>query len=147
MAGISDPVGRGLVQSLARPGGNITGTANMLLEMTPKRIEVLRSAIPRTTRVVLLGNSGGWDATTIGAIRKEQDAAAEAMGVKLLRVEINAPSEFDRVTDAIVREHPDALLLAPIPLTFRLRKELAEFALGQRLPTMDGSATRRSPAS
>ena len=136
MSGISDPVGRGLVQSLAHPGGNITGTANLLVELTPKRIELLRLAVPKATRVVIIGNSGGFDAAKIDAMRKAQEGAAEAVGVKPLRVEINAPSEFDSMTGEIARLHPDALLLAPVPLTFRFRKELAEFALRQRLPTM-----------
>jgi putative tryptophan/tyrosine transport system substrate-binding protein len=136
MAGISDPVGRGLVPSLARPGGNVTGIANLAIELTPKRIELLKAAVPNVTRIVILGNRGGWEPMKIDAIRKEQDAAAQTLGVTLRRVELNAPSEFDAATAAILREQPDALLLSPVPITFRLRKELAEFALAHRLPTI-----------
>jgi putative tryptophan/tyrosine transport system substrate-binding protein len=132
LAGVSDPVGRGLVKSLAHPGGNITGIANLQLELNPKRIEILKQAIPKIARVVSVGN---WD-KTVAAVLTEQDAAARAIGVIVHRIEINAPSDFETVAAAIVREQPDALMLLPVPLTFRLRKEFAEFALAHRLPTI-----------
>jgi putative ABC transport system substrate-binding protein len=132
LVGVSDPVGRGLVKSLARPGGNITGIAGLQLELNPKRIEILKQAIPNIARIVSVGN---WDKTVAGVLL-EQDAAAQALGVNVRRMEINAPGDFERVAAAIVRERPDALFLLPVPLTYRLRKEFAEFALAQRLPTM-----------
>ena len=132
IAGVSDPVGRGLVSSLAHPGGNITGVANLALELNLKRLEVMKQAVPKIARVVSVGN---WDAT-VAATLTEQDAAARAMGVVVRRIEIKAPSDLDSVAAAIVREQPDALVLLPVALTFRLRKEFAEFALAQRLPTI-----------
>jgi putative ABC transport system substrate-binding protein len=132
MAGTSDPVGRGLVASLARPGGNLTGVANLLLELNPKRLEILKQAVPKIVRVASVGT---WEAT-VDATLTEQEAAARAIGLVVHRIAINAPSEFDKVAAAVVREQPDAMLLLPGPLTVRLRKEFAEFALAQRLPTM-----------
>jgi putative ABC transport system substrate-binding protein len=132
MAGVSDPVSRGLVASYARPGGNVTGVANLQLELNPKRLELLKQAVPKISRVVSVGT---WEAT-VDATLTEQEQKARAMGLTVKRVAINAPSEFDSVTAAIVREQPDALLLLPGPLTFRLRREFAEFALAHRLPTM-----------
>ena len=136
MAGVADPVGRGLVPSLARPGGNITGVASLLVETNAKRIELLRVAVPHAGRFVTVSYRGGWDDATIAKLWKEQDAAAQALGVTLRRVELNDPSEFDSATAAIVREHPNALLLGPSPLTYRFRKELAELALREHLPTI-----------
>jgi ABC-type uncharacterized transport system substrate-binding protein len=136
IAGVADPVGRGLVPSLARPGGNITGVASLLTETNPKRIELLREVVPKAARFVTISYRGGWDDAKIAKLWLEQDAAAQALGVALRRVELNAPSEFDAATAAIVRERPDALLLGPSPLTYRFRSELAELALRQHLPTI-----------
>jgi putative ABC transport system substrate-binding protein len=132
MAGVSDPVGRGLVTSLARPGGNITGVANLLLELNVKRLEILKQAAPKIIRVASVGT---WEATVDAALT-EQEATARNIGLVVRRIAINAPTEFDNVAAAIVREQPDAMMLLPGPLTFRLRKEFAEFALARRLPTI-----------
>ena len=137
VAGASDPVGAGLVASLAQPGGNITGIADYQSDLVPKRIELLKTAVPKAARVVSLGgNFGTFDAAKYAALASEQAAAAQTLGVTLVRVEINAPSDFKNVTAAIIREHPDALLVRPNPITFVLRRELAEFATAQRLPSI-----------
>src|SRR5262249_57422103 len=104
MAGVADPVGRGLVPSLARPGGNITGVASLLVETNLKRIELLKEVAPKASHFVAISYRGGWDDAGIARLWKEQDAAAQAVGVLLHRVELNAPSEFDTVTATIVRE-------------------------------------------
>jgi len=134
MTGISDPVGRGLVPSLARPGGNITGIANLQIDLYSKRVDLLKSAVPKISRVVSVGNTASLG--KIAVSRKEQEADAKAMGVTLVGIELNAPSEWPSVTDAIIREHPDALVLSPAPINFNLRREIAEFATVQRLPTI-----------
>jgi putative ABC transport system substrate-binding protein len=136
MNGVSDPVGRGLVASFAHPGGNITGVANLQLELNAKRIEMLKSAVPRTARVVSVTNYIGWDRAKLESAFAEQDAAVGAIGVTVRRIEIDKPEEFDSVSAAIARERPDGLLLTPVPLTYRLRREFAAFALAQRLPTV-----------
>jgi putative ABC transport system substrate-binding protein len=134
IAGISDPIGRGLVTSLAHPGGNITGIANLQLDLYSKRVELLKSAIPMVARVVSIGNTASLG--KIAANQKEQEADAKAMGVTLVRIELNAPSEWPRVTAAIIHERPDALVLSPAPINFNLRREIAEFATVQRLPAI-----------
>lgn len=136
MVGVADPVNRGLVPSLARPGGNITGVASLLVETNSKRLELLREAVPKATHFVYLSYRGGWDDAGIARLWAEQDAAAQTLGVTLRRVGLNAASEFDSAMGAIIRLHPDGLLLGPSPLTYRFRTELAQFALGQRLPTI-----------
>jgi len=144
MAGTSDPVGAGLVASLARPGANITGIADYQVDLIPKRLELLKSVAPRVTRVAnLFGNFGGFDAAKLAALAAEQDTAAQALGVTLLRFQMNTPQDFDATTAAVVRAHPDALLLSPNPTNFTLRNELASFALKERVPAM---AARRGEA-
>jgi ABC-type uncharacterized transport system substrate-binding protein len=140
----SDPIGRGLVNSLANPGGNITGIATYSLDLTLKRLEMLRVAVPTATRVVVLGDfGGGWEPARLAAIMKQNDAAAKAAGVTLLRVELTASTPFDRATDAIARRSPDALLLSVTTTNFVLRRDIAEFAAKRRLPSM---ASRREEA-
>jgi putative ABC transport system substrate-binding protein len=136
MSGVSDPVGRGLVESFARPGGNITGIANLHLELNAKRIELLKEAVPSIARDVSVTNYIGWDRARLDSAFAEQDAAAGAIGVKVRRIEIDKPEEFESVSAAIAREKPDGLLLTPVPLTNRLRREFAALALAQRLPTI-----------
>jgi putative ABC transport system substrate-binding protein len=136
MSGVSDPVGRGLVASFAHPGGNITGVANLQLELNAKRIEMLKSAVPGITRVVSVTNYSGWDRAKLDSAFAEQDAAVRTIGVTVRRVEIDKPEDFESVSAVIVREKPDGLLLTPVPLTNRLRREFAAFALAQRLPTV-----------
>ena len=139
IAAVSDPVGRGWVTSLARPGGNITGVADLQSDLSLKRLELLKAAVPKVTRVVSLTNLAGWDPAKVVATRKDFDIAAQAMGITILRIELNAPSEYEAATAAIVRGRPDALLVNPVPITFQLRREFAEFAAKQRLPAMAGT--------
>lgn len=136
MSGVSDPVGRGLVASFARPGGNVTGIANLQLELNAKRIELLKGAVPRIARVVSVTNYIGWDRAKLDSAFAEQDAAVGAIGVTVRRIEIDKPEEFESISAAIAREKPDGLLLTPVPLTNRLRREFAALALAQRLPTI-----------
>ena len=141
MTGASDPVGAGLVASLAHPGGNITGVADYQVDLIPKRLELLKTVAPKVTRVAnLFGNFGGFDAAKLAALNAEQDAAAQALGVTLLRIQMNTPQDLESMTAAFVRETPDAMLLNPNPTNFVLRHELAAFALKQRVPAM---ASRR----
>jgi putative ABC transport system substrate-binding protein len=140
MTGASDPVGAGLVASLARPGGNVTGIADYQVDLIPKRLELLKAAVPSVRRVVnIFGNFGGFDAVKLATLDREQDAAAQALGVILARVQMNTPEEFGKVTSAVLSERPDALLLSPNPTNFLMRRDLAEFARKQRLPSMAGT--------
>jgi putative ABC transport system substrate-binding protein len=81
MSGVGDPVGRGLVASLAHPGGNITGISNLNLDLISKRVELLKAAVPRVARIVFISNPGGIEPSLLAAIRKEQDAAMKSVGV------------------------------------------------------------------
>jgi len=135
MAYGSDPVRRGLVASLARPGGNLTGIEDYLTELNVKRLELLKMAVPKMARVGHISNAGNWEPEKLAALRKDQDAQAQTIGVTLFRVELNTPSEFDSATAAIIRGRPDTISLSSSPINFRLRKEIAEFAIKYRLPS------------
>ncbi len=136
MVGISDPVGRGLVSKLGGPGANITGIASLNVDLYPKRLELLKAAVPKTARVASIGNSAGQEPARLAALVQSADAAAKGMDVTLVRFELNAPAEWKGVTDAIVRERPDAMILSSVAINLRLRREIAEFAAEQRLPAI-----------
>jgi putative ABC transport system substrate-binding protein len=139
MTGTSDPVGAGLIASLARPGGNVTGVADLGLDLNVKRLELLHELAPKAIRVAWLQSTfGGFDAAKSATMRAEVDAAAQALGMSLLRIPMKAPDEFDNATAAIIRERADALLLNPNPVNLALRNEIAQFALKQRLPAIAG---------
>jgi ABC-type uncharacterized transport system substrate-binding protein len=140
MTSASDPVAAGLVASLAHPGGNVTGIADYQVDLIPKRIELLKAAAPSVRRVVnIFGNFAGFDAAKLAALHDEYVAAAHALGVTLLAVQMNTPDEFDKTIRAIRLEKPDALLLSPNPTNFLKRYDWADFAQKQKLPSMAGT--------
>ena len=83
-----------------------------------------------------LRSSGGRSQANIATLFEEQDASARALGVKLTRVDLDSLQDFNDATSAVVREHPDALLIVATPVSYGLRKEIAEFAIKQRLPAI-----------
>jgi len=133
MAGLTDPVGAGLISSLARPGGNITGFTNIFTELSAKRLELLKEAAPRISRVAVV-----WNPTHPGQAIAWQltQQAAPAHGVVLFSTEVRRPEDFAPAFTAIVAERAEALLVLPDPLTSFHRQQTAEFALRQRLPSM-----------
>ena len=108
------PVETGLVASLARPGGNVTGLSLQVPETGGKRLELLKDAVPQASRVAVL-----WQAAYPGKALEWQatQAAARTLGVTLHSVEVRGPDDFDGAFAAIAREHPDALIVFGDPLT------------------------------
>ena len=141
MAGISDPVALGLVASLARPGGNLTGMTGFTDDLFPKRLELLKAAAPKATRVVALRclECGTPSAAMRQNLLDTQSAAAQALGMTLLGVELNSPQAFDTASAAALRERPDAMILGRIPVNHLSRREIAAFAIAHRWPTVCGS--------
>src|SRR5262245_52299364 len=107
MIGVGDPVRIGLVESLARPGGNITGNTVLSPELGPKRLQILREVIANVGRVVYLANPD--NASNMAALAETNIAASEA-GAVLIPAEVRAVDDFDPVFAAITRERPDAVL-------------------------------------
>jgi len=136
MAGVADPVGRGFATSLAHPGGNMTGVFDLQVDLIPKRLEWLKAAVPKVSRVVMLTNPAGIDPMRLAANRDEQAAAARGLGVTLMRVELDSPEDLEKAVAEAGSLHPDALLLAPTAVNFILRAEIAKYSAAHRLPTI-----------
>ncbi len=136
MADPGDAVQLGLVASLARPGGNITGVTSLAPELATKRLALLKEAFPKATRVAVLWNSAIPPAEV--ALR-ELRAAAPLLGVDLQFVEVSGPPGFAEVFAAILREHADALFVFPDPLTFGNRELIVGFANKNSIPALFGA--------
>jgi putative tryptophan/tyrosine transport system substrate-binding protein len=133
MATGGDPVGLGLVASLARPGGNVTGLTTLSRELSGKRLEMLREVLPRGTRVGMLWHrTSGIDALT----RRETEEAAQVLGVPFHAHAVDGPGDFDRAFDAIVADRGGAVMVATSAMFLGHRRQLADLALKHRLPTI-----------
>ena len=141
MLNAADPVAAGIIRSLARPGGNITGLTDFDDDLYPKRFELLKTAAPRIGRLAFVENTTLLDAAKAGALNKQYEAAARALGLGLTRIALNGTRDFERATTAIVGEGADALVLGHSATVYLLRKEFGEFAIRQRLPTMAANRT------
>ncbi len=133
---MGDPVGDGLVASLARPGGNITGLTFLGPELVPKRIELLKEALPSISRVVVLWHPGANSERATKDMLRETEAAARAVGVQLRFADVRGADEFDRAFSTITTEPADALLVFPSPMLFIERRRIVDLAAKYRLPSM-----------
>ena len=136
MAVSADPVGAGLVASLARPGGNVTGLSIMAPEGGGKRLELLKEAVPQASRVAVL-----WNAALRGKVLEWQDTqvAAKALGVTLHSVEVRGPDDFDSAFAAIARERPDALITMSDAFIITHQRRIVDFVAENRLPMISES--------
>src|SRR5262249_34960860 len=114
MAAAGDPVGTGIVTSLARPGGNITGLTMQNPELSGKRLELLKEVSPIISRVAVLWNSANPDPTR--AFKEVEDGAAK-LGIRLLSVTVQSPADFGRAFAEMTHQRPDALITFADPLT------------------------------
>jgi putative ABC transport system substrate-binding protein len=130
----SDPVGDGLVASLSRPGGNITGLSLMAPELGQKRLQLLQEIFPKLSHAVVVL----WNPAYAGMRARFEQAqvAAPAVGLTVRSAEVRDTRELDVAFEAIIREHPDGLLLLVDPFTISQRARIVEFAVEQQLPTI-----------
>jgi putative ABC transport system substrate-binding protein len=133
---MGDPVGDGLVASLPRPGGNITGLTFLGPQLVPKRLALLKEALPTASRVAALWHPGAYGARTMDDMMNEAQEAAQKLGVHLRLVAVHGPDELDGAFSTIAGERVDALLLFPSPMLFNDRKRIVDFAAEHRLPMM-----------
>jgi putative ABC transport system substrate-binding protein len=127
-----DPVGAGLVASLALPGGNVTGfLAYTGPEFETKRLQLLKEALPNATSIAYLAMKQVWESPT----GKQAEDAARMLGLRLIHVE-HAPDSYSGAFALIVRDRPDALLVAYHPVNYANRQLIVEFAAMQRIPAM-----------
>jgi putative ABC transport system substrate-binding protein len=136
MTNTADPLELGLVASLARPGGNVTGLAySVNLEIFGKGLELLKEAVPRIRRVAVLWNPANpAQASAIGHVK----AAARLLGVQLQLLPVRGPEEFDAAFAAMARERAEGLFIVAESLFIVHRARLADLAAKHRLPTMHG---------
>ena len=137
MANVSDPVAMGLVASLARPGGNVTGLSNLAPDLAGKRLELLKETLPKLIRVAYI-----WDprSPALTLIHKEMQAAAQALGLKLQSLEVRNHGELAKAFESAVSERAGALIV-PAPMFGPYRKELAELAEKKKLPLIFDTRT------
>jgi ABC-type uncharacterized transport system substrate-binding protein len=130
----SDPVEAGLVESLARPGGNVTGITNLGPELGGKRLELLKEAVPKLARVAVL-----YDPASPGTAREMKEllpVAARGLGLTVQTWDVRAADGFEKVFAALNKQRPDGLYVSGGPLMAANRKRIVGFALKSRLPSM-----------
>ena len=131
MVAVGDPVATGLVASLGRPGGNITGLTSIAAEIEGKRLELLREVLPRVSHVAVLWNA----ASPVQVIQeRETRAAAQVLGMKYLSLGVRTREEIEEAFAALVRERPGALLVLADRLFLHHRARIMDFAAQHRLP-------------
>jgi putative ABC transport system substrate-binding protein len=133
---VGDPVASGFVASLARPGGNVTGLTNFSPELSGKRVELLKEAVPNISRVAFLSNPAN---PVQGLQWKETQAAAQALGLHLQSLEVRSSNDLDSALQAASRERSQALIPATDALIDTHLKRIVEFAAKNRLPAMYGA--------
>jgi putative ABC transport system substrate-binding protein len=127
---VADPVATGLVESLARPGQNITGLSIQGPELDGKRLELLKEAVPKTGRVAVLFGPA--------YPRRETEIAAQALGIQIIPLPVRGLGDFEPAFATARKENADALLTSPHPLVNTVRERIVEFAAKSRLPAMYG---------
>ena len=134
MTGLIDPVGLGLVSSLARPGGNTTGLSNMAQDVMPKLVEILRSALPTIRVIATLFNPT--NPANRELMSKEIPAQASSIGVTIRPVEFRGAAELEATFAALERQRPEALVVVSDAALYDLRERISALALRHRLPTI-----------
>ena len=128
-----DPVGTGLIASLAHPGGNVTGLAELNAETSAKRLELLQEVVPSLSNGAVLWNSAN-PANALAWL--ETESAGLKLGVKLKSQEVRGPKDFEGAFAEIVEQRPDVLFVVQDALTLEFRKEIIDFTLHNKLPSM-----------
>jgi putative ABC transport system substrate-binding protein len=135
MTAAGDPVGSGLIASLARPGGNVTGMSLMSPDLGGKRLELLKELLPRLSHVAVLWNAAN---PYPAIVFKETQTAGRTLGIEVHSLEVRGPDDLDGAFAAVRQQHPDALITVEDPLTGTYRKRIADFAVAEQLPSLHG---------
>ena len=138
-----DPVAMGLVDSLAQPGGNITGLASLQRDLSGKRLELLAEVVPRLSRVGILHGTGDTPSSKVVAIAlKEYESAARALKIQVQTLEVLEPvPDLDRAFDAAVKRRAQAIITITSNPLFLNAKRIAELAMKNRLPSIYEGST------
>jgi putative tryptophan/tyrosine transport system substrate-binding protein len=133
VAGLGSPVETGIVDSLARPGGNVTGTADLVVQLTPKRLQLLRETQPGATHIHVLG---GPSASSFRPSYQAVESAASTLGVGLRLLEVRNRDDLERALDTAADERAEALLVLTSTLTVAHLSWIAEQTAARRIPAM-----------
>jgi putative ABC transport system substrate-binding protein len=136
--GVIDPVARGLVASLARPGGNVTGLTDSLMEMDGKRLQLLKEAVPTVSRVAVLEYSSGGPPNPASWWRRELEAAAPTLGVTLQFYNVRGPEDFEGAFTAMTTARAEALYVMGFSFFEFHARRIVELAAQNRLPAVYG---------
>lgn len=136
---MGDPVADGLVVSLARPGGNITGLTFLGPELVTKRLDLLKEALPSASRVTVLWHPGAFSERTTVDMLKAVDSAARTLAIELQLISVRGADEFDRAFAEMAKNRADAFVQFPSTLLFAERRRLVDLAAKHRLPSMFGA--------
>jgi ABC-type uncharacterized transport system substrate-binding protein len=131
---MGDPVGDELVGSLARPGGNITGLTFLGPQLVPKRLALLKEALPMVSKVAGLWHPGAYGTGTMDNMMREAERAAQTLGLQLQLIGVRGPDDMDQALSTITTERTDALFVFPSPMLFAERRRIVDFAARLRLP-------------
>jgi putative ABC transport system substrate-binding protein len=135
MTAAGDPLGSGLVSSLAHPGGNVTGLSLMVPDIAGKRLQLLKEFLPQVSRVAVLWNAANPYPTIVF---KETQAAGRRLGIEVQSMAVRGPADFDGAFEDARRQHPDALVEVEDPLTNSLHKRIIQFVAAEHLPSLHG---------
>jgi putative tryptophan/tyrosine transport system substrate-binding protein len=133
---MADPVADGLVASLARPGGNVTGNTFLGPELEPKRLQLLRESAPQATHIAVLQHPRVYSETTMQNMLAHIEEAARTTATKIQVVSASGPNDFDLAFEAMVAARADALIVLPSPMFYTNYRQLVDLAARHRLPTM-----------
>jgi ABC-type uncharacterized transport system substrate-binding protein len=133
---MADPVGDGLVASLARPGGNVTGTTFLGPELVAKRLQLLRDVVPGLARVAALWHPHAYGDRTMANLVKDTEDAARTLGMQLQLVPADGPDEIGSAFSTMAKERPGAFIVMPSPMLFGEHRRIVELAANNRLPGM-----------
>jgi putative ABC transport system substrate-binding protein len=136
---MGDPVEDGLVASLARPGGNVTGLTFLGPQLVPKRLALLKEALPAASRVTVLWHPRAYGDRTMDDMVAETETAGKALGLQLQFVGVQGPNELDRAFSTIGAAHLDAVMLFPSPMLFNERTRIVDLSRRFRLPVISQS--------
>ena len=134
--GMADPVEDDLVASLARPGGNVTGTTFLGPELVAKRLQLLSGVVPQHSRVAILWHPRAYGERTMAGMVKEAEHAAQTLGIQLQFVPATSPEDITGAFSLMTGERADALSLFPSPILFAEYGRIASIAAEKRLPTI-----------
>jgi ABC-type uncharacterized transport system substrate-binding protein len=133
---MADPFADGLVTSLARPAGNITGNTFLGPELGPKNLQLLKEVVSQISRVAVLQHPGVYSERTMQNMLTELDTAAKASAVELQAFSASGHEDFDIAFRAIINARMNALLVLPSPMFYAHFHHLVELSVAHRLPTM-----------